>query len=41
MPNPMPRRPMGRGPMGGPLIREKPQDAAGTLRRLIRYIGKI
>lgn len=46
MPNPMPPRPMGRGPMGGPrgphgpLIREKPQDAAGTLKRLIRYIGK-
>lgn len=46
MPNPMPPRPMGRGPMGGPpgprgaMIREKPQNAAGTLGRLVRYIGK-
>ncbi len=46
MPNPMPPRPMGRGPMGGPpgprgpMLREKPQNAAGTFRRLVRYIGK-
>ena len=46
MPNPLPPRPMGRGPMGGPpgprgaMLREKPQNAAGTLKRLIRYIGR-
>ncbi len=29
----------GRGP-GGPMIREKPKDAKGTLIKLIKYIGK-
>ena len=29
----------GRGP-GGPMIREKPKDAKGTLLKLIKYIGK-
>ncbi|MBR5313744.1 MAG: ABC transporter ATP-binding protein [Clostridia bacterium] len=30
----------GRGPMGGPMIREKPKDAKKTLFKLIKYIGK-
>ena len=29
----------GRGP-GGPMIREKPKDAKGTLLKLIKYIGR-
>ncbi|MGN1347190.1 MAG: ABC transporter ATP-binding protein, partial [Eubacteriales bacterium] len=30
----------GGGPHGGPMIREKPKDAKGTIIKLIRYIGK-
>ncbi|HIZ82925.1 MAG TPA: ABC transporter ATP-binding protein/permease [Firmicutes bacterium] len=45
---PEPRGMPGRGPMGGPprggphgpMVREKPKNAAGTLKRLVIYIGK-
>ncbi len=30
----------GRGPRGGPIIREKPKDTKGTVLKLIKYIGK-
>lgn len=29
-----------RGPMGGPMIREKPKNAKATVGKLLRYIGK-
>lgn len=44
MPNPPPVRIMGR-PMGGPgprgpVMREKPKNTTGTVKRLVRYIGR-
>ncbi len=35
-----PLRPMGRGPRGAMLSREKPKDILGTLKRILSYMGK-